>query len=103
MLYDRKVGKVSQKCGDQCDDDDGRRDHAERSCDSADNATIFIAHEGSCVDGNDAGSTLPDRKIIHQLILGCPVMFFHDLPLEHGQHGVASPEGECTDPKENHK
>ena len=45
------------------------------------------------VDGDDAGGTLADGKVIGQLLIGGPALVLHHLPLQDRQHGIAAAEG----------
>ena len=92
MLDRGNVSKVCQEGSDYQNDGDGHREESQGSDDAAGNAGLLVAHKGGDIDGNDAGGTLADGKVIHDFLGSNPVPVIHQLPLQEGQHGVSAAE-----------
>ena len=62
-----------------------------------DSSVGLIADKGGGIDCDYTGRALADGIIIHQLVLSSPAAVFNDLPLEQGQHGIATAKRAYTD------
>ena len=89
--------EVLDESGDNGDDHQGRRDDTQSRHDPAGDAAGLLSHKGRGIYRNDAGGTLSDGIIIHQLFIGAPAPLFHHFPLQHGQHGIAAAKGQAAD------
>lgn len=92
VLYDQRILKVAEACGDDRDDDDAREDDAECRDDAARCPFEPAADECGGVDGDDARRALSDGEIIVEFFVCRPVLAFDDFALEYGEHGVAAAE-----------
>ena len=97
------MGKVAQQSGNGSDDEQRRRYYAQRSKNATGNTGLLTAYKRAGIYRDDTGGALTHSVIIQQILLGSPAFFLHDLPLEYGQHGIASAKGEQADPKEGTK
>ena len=97
MLHGGIAHHKAEGGGQQHDDHQAGKHHAQRGGHSAKGAAHAIAHKGGGVYGDHARRTLADGKHIQQLILIDPVLAFHTFALEHGQHGIAAAKGERAD------
>ena len=94
------MGEGRDQAGQGRDDDERGEHHAQGGDNAAGDPALLLTDKGSRVNGDDAGRTLANGIIVAQLILGGPVLFLHDLPLQNGQHGHASAEGHYADLRE---
>ena len=67
--------------------------HSQGGGNSSWDPPLTVADKNRCVDGDDARSALSDGKVVSDFLLCDPALFLHHLPLEDGQHGVATAEG----------
>ena len=100
MHHKLQVHEVLQEGGDHHNDHQGREHQPKGSHRPPGNARLTAAHKGGGVDGDDAGGALAHGVVVRQLALGGPLFVLHQLPLEDGQHGIASAEGTHPDPGE---
>ena len=84
------AGEALQEGGDEGDDKNAGADEAQRSHDGTGQSPELMADEGGDVDGDDAGGTLADGVVVHQLLLGGPAMLLPDHTLHPAQHGIAA-------------
>ena len=68
----------------------------------AGDSLAFVTDKGGYIEGDDAGRTLSDRKIVHQLGGSHPAPRFIKIPLQKREHGIAAAEIDGADPKKGH-
>ena len=93
MLDHRDLRKVGEEGGDDGDNYQAGEHHTQGGNGPPQVAPVFLPDEGGGVDGDDAGGALADGKVVGELLLGGPALLLHHLPLEDGEHGIASAEG----------
>ena len=97
MSYHRILCKVFQECGNDGNDDEGWKYHTQGCQNPAQNAFILVTNEGRGIHRDNARSTLADGKIVGEFLFRGPALLFYNLPLEDGQHGIATAKGTDTD------
>ena len=97
VLHDRKVRELLDKCGDDRNDNERRRDNTGGGRNAAERALCLIADECCGVYCDDTRGTLTDGVVVHQLVLSRPAAVFDDFALQNGQHGVAAAECAAAD------
>ena len=103
LLHQLDLGEVADEPGDDRDDDDGGGDDADSGHKGTKDSSLVEADEGGHVHGDDSWGGLADGVIVQHGFLGGPAPFFRQFLLQHGNHGIATTEGDGTNLEEDKK